>query len=146
MIVGGVVGLAMERLLIRHLYGRPLDSFIITWGVAILLREFLEALFGSGYKSIAIPAVPKVFTEVSISGGTYPAYRLVVMLVIAIVAIALILWYRRSNVRDVIMASFSNSQLAQLAGINTRSVAMIVFTLSAASASAAGALIALLRQ
>ncbi|MCH9844410.1 MAG: branched-chain amino acid ABC transporter permease [Alphaproteobacteria bacterium] len=137
-LLAGLAGFIMERLLIKHLYHRPLDSFIITWGVAILLREICEAIFGAGYQSLNVPQWKLPFT----SSFDYPSYRLIIMTFIIISAILLVLWYRKSNVRHKIIATIDNPELAQSLGINTNRIATVGFTVSAASAGLAGALLA----
>ena len=73
-----LVALVLERTIIRHLYGRMFDSLLATWGIAILLRELVEVIFGRGYQSVP----PPVSGTISVLGVDYPAYRIVVILCI----------------------------------------------------------------
>ena len=53
--VCAILGLAVERIMIRPLYRRPFDTLVATWGLSLLLRKIAEAIFGLGYKSVNIP-------------------------------------------------------------------------------------------
>ena len=55
LVVCGVLGWAVERALIRPLYERPFDTLLATWGLSLLLREIVEAIYGKGYKSLVVP-------------------------------------------------------------------------------------------
>ena len=81
-----LVAFALERTIIRHLYGRMFDSLLATWGIAILLREAVELIFGRGYQSVS----PPIGGTLSILGADYPAYRIVVIIVIIIIIIILV--------------------------------------------------------
>ena len=50
-----IVAFIVERLVIRHLYGRMFDSLLATWGISILLREVVELAFGRGFQSVDLP-------------------------------------------------------------------------------------------
>ena len=54
-LVVALVGLVVERLVIRFLYGRMIDTMLATWGLSLLLRKSAEAIWGLGYKSLALP-------------------------------------------------------------------------------------------
>src|SRR5271170_6691637 len=70
MLVCGVLGLVVERGLIRPLYDRPFDTLVATWGLSLLLRKIAEAIFGLGYYSVDMPLAGTV----QFLGTDYPAY------------------------------------------------------------------------
>ena len=134
----GLVALIMERTVIRHLYGRPFDSLLATWGLSILLRELVELAFGRGYQSVA-RSLPGT---VSVAGTDYPAYRIVVMLCIWAFFIALWLWYRRSRIGIEIKAMVEKRELAEACGINTQKLSAGCFVFAALTAGIAGMVLA----
>ncbi len=134
----GLIALLMERLVIRHFYGRAFDSLLATWGLSILLRETVELIFGRGYQSVP-QYVPGTF---SISGTDYPLYRLVVMAGIIPIFAGLYIWYRKSKIGVEIKAMVENPSLAQACGINTSRLSAGCFIFGALTAGVAGLLLA----
>lgn len=132
------IGWAMEWSVVRHLYRRPFDTLLATWGIAILLRECVEALFGRGYRS-----VDQTFAgTVDVFGVRYPSYRLLLMAAIAALFVALWLWYRRSNAGARIQAMVSNPELAAAVGIDAARLARATFAFGSAMAGLAGVMLA----
>lgn len=134
----GVVALILERTIVRHLYGRPFDSLLATWGVSILLREIVELLFGRGYQSVASP-LPGTM---SVLGTDYPAYRIVVIAGVFVFFAILIAWYRRSAIGTEIKAMVENRELAHACGINTSRLSSLCFVFGALTAGIAGMVLA----
>lgn len=138
LITVGVTAILMERLVIRHFYGRPFDSLLATWGLSILLREIVELFFGRGYQSVPQPLPGTV----DILGSDYPLYRLVVMAGVVIFFAVIFLWYRRSRIGVDIKAMVENPQLAESCGINTRRLSAGCFVFGALTAGFAGMILA----
>ena len=110
-----IVAYALERAIIRHLYGRMFDSLLATWGIAILLREGVELIFGRGYQSVS----PPITGTANILGTDYPAYRIAVIVGIVLAFAGLYWWNTRSKVATQIKAMVGNPDLAEAIGINT---------------------------
>ncbi len=138
LLVCGVVGWLVEWLMIRHLYSRPFDTLLATWGLAILMRKAVEGVFGRGYQSID-QIVPGT---VHLLGVDYPAYRIVLFCLIAVVFAALFGWYQRSNTGARIKAMVSNPDLAAAVGIDTVLLARMTFVFGVCTAGLAGVLLA----
>jgi urea ABC transporter permease protein UrtB len=136
--VCGVLGFVVERWLVRPLYARPFDTLVVTWGLSLLLRKIAEAMFGLGYKSLGEP----LGGTVEVLGATYPRYRLVLMLVAAVVLGGLVLWYGRSRTGTRIRAMVGNPDLARALGIPVRRYASVTFVVGTSLAGLAGVLIA----
>lgn len=134
----GIVAFLMERLVIRHFYGRPFDSLLATWGLSILLREIVELIFGRGYQSVSQPLPGTV----SFLGTDYPLYRLIVMGGIIVFFVVLYAWYRRSRIGTEIKAMVENPQLAESCGINTGRLSTGCFVFGAMTAGIAGMILA----
>ena len=137
-VAAGATGALVEWLVIRHLYHRPFDTFLATWGLAVLLREAIEALFGREYRSVdqLLPGT------VDLGGIEYPVYRLVLLGFVIVAFAGLMLWYRRSNTGARIKAMVSNPPLAAAVGIDTVRLARWTFVFGVSTAGLAGALLA----
>lgn len=132
------LGYAVERVLIRPIAARPFDTLLATWGLSILLRKAMEALFGRGYQSIE----HGMTGTVDVLGTTYPAYRLWLMAGVITAFALLAWWYRRSPAGARVQAMVANPRLAELMGLDTRRMAARAFVLGVVCAGVAGALLA----
>lgn len=137
-LICAIVGFLVEVSIIRHLYRRPFDTLLATWGLAILMRKGVEVTFGREYKSIdqTLPGTVNLF------GVDYPAYRLVLVLTILVMFFLLFVWYRRSNTGARIRAMVQNPQLAGAVGIDTARLSRATFVAGVAIAGLAGVLLA----
>ena len=136
--VCGVLGLVVERWLVRPLYSRPFDTLVVTWGLSLLIRKTAEAIFGLGYKSLTEP----VTGTVEVLGATYPRYRLVLVAISVVVLVGLILWYSRSRTGTRIRAMVGNPELARALGIPVNRFASATFAVGACLAGLGGVMVA----
>lgn len=137
-IVVGLAGVVIEQLVIRHVYGRPIDTILATWGLSIAIKQVIVILFGPAAISLSNP-VPG---SVSIVGVEYPAYRLVIMAVAALLALATYLVVYRTSAGLQIRAVISNRAMAGSLGVNTRLMDRATFAVGAGLAGIAGAVMA----
>lgn len=136
--VCAVLGWMVERWLVRPLYARPFDMLLATWGLAMLMRKTVEAIWGKGYRNVESAfAAP-----MSIGNIQYPAYRLGLILLAIALMVGLYFWYRRSTAGLRVRAMTSNPVLAQALGIDTRRLASRTFIVGVVLAGAAGVLLA----
>jgi urea transport system permease protein len=133
-----MVAFALERIIIRHLYGRMFDSLLATWGISILLREAVELIFGRGYQSVS----PPLSGTINILGADYPAYRLAVIVGIALGFTVLTWWNLRSKAATQIKAMVGNPELAEAVGINTARLSTGAFVFGCCTAGLAGLVLA----
>jgi urea transport system permease protein len=85
-VVVGALGMLLDRGMLRHLYERPLDTLVVTWGLSIVLREVLKLVFGPATLNVPSP-IPG---QVAVFGVAYPAYRLfLIVTCIAVLAVVL---------------------------------------------------------
>lgn len=132
------VAFAVERSIVRHLYGRMFDSLLATWGLSILLREGVELIFGRSYQSVPVP----IAGTVSVFGTDYPAYRIAVIIGIALGFGGLLWWNARSRVASRIKAMVGNPELAGAIGINTARLSAGSFVFGCTTAGLAGLILA----
>ncbi len=132
-----IVGWLVEWSIIRHLYKRPFDTLLATWGLAILMRKGIEVAFGREYKSID----QTISGTVNLLGVDYPAYRLLLMALILVLFILLFAWYQRSNTGSRIKAMVQNPELAAAVGIDTARLSRSTFIFGVSTAGLAGVLL-----
>ena len=133
-----IVGWLMEWTIIRHLYNRPFDTLLATWGVAILIRKGIEAIFSRDYKSVdqVMPGT------IDILGITYPSYRLILIAIIIFLFVTLFAWYQKSKTGLRIRAMVQNPDLASAVGIDTSRLSTVTFIIGVSFAGLAGVLLA----
>jgi|TARA_R110002072_G_scaffold176934_6_gene332795 branched-chain amino acid transport system permease protein/urea transport system permease protein len=137
-LVVGLVGLLVEELLIRRVYSRLLDTILATWGLSILLKQAVILGFGPGSHSVVKP----LDFNLRLLGVDYPVYRLFIM-VAAIAIIAATFWFFfRTRMGLSARSVIANRDMAACLGINTRRLDRVTFSLGAALAGFAGALMA----
>jgi branched-chain amino acid transport system permease protein/urea transport system permease protein len=134
----GLLGAAVERIMIRPLYRRSFDTLVATWGLSLLLRKIAEAIFGLGFRSVTIPLPGTV----KFLGTEYPIYRLVLIAISVVVVAVLVVWYGRSRTGTRIRAMVGNPELAQAQGISVRRLAANTFITGTCLAGLAGVMIA----
>jgi branched-chain amino acid transport system permease protein len=135
--IGFGCGMVIERLVVRPLYSRPLDAILATWGLGIILGQLITLAFGREVQFVQSP----VTGAMDLLGASYSQYRLI--LVFAAVALALVLGLVLNGTRLGLQtrAVIMNETLARALGINSGLVRFVTFSLGAALASLAGALI-----
>ncbi len=132
-----VLGVLMERLVIRHFYGRPAeDQILVTFGLGIVFVETVRFFFGSLSQSMPPPAWAAGVT--SLGFMIYPTYRLAVVGIIAVALLALYLVLYRSRLGMIVRAGIEDSVMVDSLGINVMRVFMIVFGIGSMAAGFAG--------
>lgn len=137
-IVLAIVGLAVEELVVRHIYRRFIDSILATWGISLALKQTVIVLFGPTAQSIVSP-IPG---PVEIFGVVYPAYRLFIMGVAVLLTGATFLLFYRTSLGLAVRGVIANRAMAASLGINTRALDRATFAIGAALAGVAGAVMA----
>jgi branched-subunit amino acid ABC-type transport system permease component len=136
-LVVGLIGLVVERLIIRHLYGRIVETMLATWGLSLFIVGLLTMLFGDTTEGVPTP-VPGI----SIGAYQTSGYGL---LVIALTAIALGFAYvvlKSSRIGLLARATMQNADMAAALGTDTSKVYAITFAFGAALAGFAGGVLA----
>ncbi len=130
-------GVAMERLIIRHFYARPLeDQLLVTFGLAICFVEGVRLIFSSQSLSVPPPAVLAGIT--SLGFMLYPTYRLAVVGIVAVALLVLFLVLYRTRLGLIVRAGIEDAVMVDSLGINVDRVFMVVFGIGAMAAGFAG--------
>jgi urea transport system permease protein len=135
-------GVAMERLVIRHLYKRPLETLLATFGISIALQQILKNVFGTQARPLTAPGWldgALVFNDVvSIS------YIRIAIFVLALIFLAFFLWLmKRTRLGLEVRAVTQNPTMAASMGINPDRINMLTFGLGSGIAGIAGVAIGL---
>ena len=142
----GLVGMAVERVLVRPLYGRrPDEPLLLTFGLGYVLVEAVRILYGSDGQPFDTPAI--LSGGLDIEGlGYFPAYRLFVIAVT--VALMLALWWllERTRFGLVVRGASRDPEIMAVLGIDTARVFLVVFGIGTALAALAGLLAAPMRS
>ncbi len=143
-IIVGLIGLLIELLTIRPLYGRPpLHHLLLTFGLSLIAQNAIKLIWGNDIYSVETPQVLRGI--VSFLGVYYPKYRLFVLGFSSVLAIAI--WYviTRTRYGVVIRAGTEDIETLEALGINTGRVFTTVFVSCSALAAVAGAVVAPMR-
>jgi urea transport system permease protein len=141
-VVAGAIGLVLERLLIRRLYGRPLDTLLVTWGVSLILQQAARDLFGA--PNVEVRAPTWLDGGVDVGGITIGANRLFIMAIVVVSVTAIWFYLTRSPQGRRTRAVVENRQLAACSGISTTTVDQRTFFIGSGLAGVAGVGITLL--
>ena len=132
-----VVGVVMERVVIRHFYNRPHeDQLLVTFGLGICFVEIVRFFFSSLTKTV--PAPPLMSGITSLGFMFYPTYRLAVVGIVAVALIALYIVLYRTKLGMIVRAGIEDSVMVDSLGINVYKVFMVVFGIGAMAAGFAG--------
>ena len=141
-IVLALVGLLLERFIIRRFYAVPIIAMLGTYAIGLVIREIVRGLLGGHYKSISEP-IPGVFT---VFGVDFSAWRTVIVLLTVAIVAGTWLFLARTSVGLQVRGSLENPNLARACGISTTRLYAFTFAFGAALAGLAGALIVPLYQ
>ena len=132
-----LVGVVMERVVIRHFYSRPHeDQLLVTFGLGIVFVETVRFFFGSLSK--AVPAPPALVGITPIGFMLYPTYRLALLGIVAVALIALYIVLYRTRIGMIVRAGIEDSVMVDSLGIDVYKVFMLVFGIGAMAAGFAG--------
>ena len=136
-LAAALVGAAMERTVIRWLYGRPLETLLATWGISLVLMQAVRTLFGAQNVAVENPAW--------LSGGwallpnlTLPYNRLAILGFAALVLGGMALLLARTRLGLMVRGVTQNRRMAACVGVNTAKVDTLAFALGSGIAGLAG--------
>ena len=133
-----LVGMAVEVIAIRRLYGRDhLDHVLGTFGLLLFFNELVRLIWGPAGMTLPLPS--EMLTAVQVLPGVYyPAYRIVIIAMTLVVALLLYILVMRTRIGMLIRAGASNREMVGALGVNIKLLYTLVFGLGAALAGFAG--------
>ncbi len=142
-VVAALIGIALERVLIRRLYGRPLDTLLATWGVSLILQQAARSIFGAPNVQVVAPSWLRGGLQI-VPGLTLPYPRLFI-LALAIACLFGVYFYLFRTYRGrLIRAVMQDRQMAGALGVKTSQIDVSTFALASGLAGVAGCALALL--
>ncbi len=133
----GVFGIIVERLIIRHLYGRIIDSLLATWGLSLFLIGFVTVVFGNTVEGVSTP-----FSGLPIGQYTVAIYTLFLIFAAVAFITSVYLTLRYTKAGLIARATMQNPDMVESLGVNSKLVYMATFGIGAAFAGLAGGLLA----
>ncbi len=135
-LVVAAFGALIERLLLRRLPGEPLAQVLVTLGISFMVADFCLMVWGGDPISVATPTHLVGFVRYGVA--VFPLYRLAIIGIAAVVAVALWLLLERTRLGAMIRAGVDDPDMARVVGIRVSQIFTIVFGLGAALAGFAG--------
>lgn len=135
--VAALVGMAIERSVIRYLYGRPLETLLATWGVSLILIQIVRAVFGA--QNVEVRNPDWMSGGVTVLGGLVLPYNRIAIIAFAAITV-LLTWIllNRTRLGLYVRAVTQNRAMASCTGIPTERVDMLAFGLGSGIAGLGG--------
>lgn len=135
-LIAGSVGIAIERGIIRWLYGRPLETLLATWGLSLILQQAVRSIFGPSNREVGNPGWMEGAAEIGSLSLTYNRIWIIVfaMLVMLVLQLAL----RKTRFGLQMRAVTQNREMAGAMGIRTGRIDALTFGLGSGIAGIAG--------
>jgi urea transport system permease protein len=135
-LVAGLIGILIERTVIRFLYGRPLETLLATWGISLILQQGVRTIFGPTNREVGTPAWMSGALEI---GGLSLTYNRIAIVVFAFAVFAtLLLVLRYTSLGLYVRAVTQNRRMAGSMGIRTNRIDALAFGLGSGVAGIAG--------
>jgi urea transport system permease protein len=135
-LVTALVGIAIERGIIRWLYGRPLETLLATWGLSLILQQAVRTIFGPTNKEVGNPSWMSGAFELGGITITYNRMWIIVFTLAVFVALLGLLRFTRLGLE--MRAVTQNRQMAASMGIRTARIDALTFGLGSGIAGIAG--------
>jgi branched-chain amino acid transport system permease protein len=132
-----VIGLMVERMVIRWLYARPLIAMLGTYALGVVIRETVRGLLGGLYQNVPAP----LSGSFMVAGIAFAQWRVAIMVITILVIAASGVLLTMTSFGLRVRASLENPALARASGISTGAVYAATFTFGVALAGLAGALV-----
>jgi urea transport system permease protein len=136
-LAAAVVGILLERGVIRFLYGRPLETLLATWGISLFLMQSVRTLFGAQNVQVENPVWMSGGLEI-MSGVVLPYSRIVIIFFAAFVVLLMWVLLTRTRLGLFVRAVTQNRSMASCVGVATPRVDMLAFGLGSGIAGLAG--------
>jgi urea transport system permease protein len=133
----GLIGLVVERLIVRFLYGRMIDTMLATWGLSLLLIGLVTLIFGNSAVSVPAP-IPGYQVGRYQMGG----YNLFIIATSAILMFSMWLVLRYTRVGLIARGAMQGADVVAALGHNPKTIYMVTFTVGAALSGLAGGILA----
>lgn len=136
-LVAGAFGVAIERGIIRFLYGRPLETLLATWGLSLILQQLVRTIFGPTNKEVGNPTW--MSGAIELDGGVLLTYNRIWIIVFSLLVVALLALILKKTALGLEMRAVTqNRRMAASMGIRTGRVDAMTFGLGSGIAGMGG--------
>ncbi len=135
-VVAGLTGIAIERSLIRWLYGRPLETLLATWGLSLVLQQAVRSIFGPSNRDVDTPSWMSGVTHLGGLTLTWNRMYIILFALLVLAAMAAVLRFTSFGLR--MRAVTQNRRMAAAMGIRTPWIDALTFGLGSGVAGMAG--------
>jgi urea transport system permease protein len=133
----GLLGMLVEYVLIRHLYRRPLDTLLATWGLSLILQQVYRSVFGA--REVGVDQPDWMMGAANLSDNIQiPINGMIVITLTTLITIAVYLLIFRMSWGKRVRAVMSNRVMADAVGIDTERVDRVTFGIGCGIAGVAG--------
>jgi urea transport system permease protein len=132
-----LVGVVMERVVLRHLYGRPLETLLATWGISLILMQTVRTVFGAQNVAVENPSWMSGGIEV-LANLSLPWNRVLIVLFALMVLAAVALLISQTRLGLFVRGVTQNRAMASCMGVNTARIDTYAFALGSGIAGLAG--------
>ncbi len=136
-VIAAALGALMEVTLVRHLYGRPLDTLLATWGVGLILQQAARSIFGAPNVNVSSPLWLSGGLDIG-TGFLLPYKRIFIFALVIVVVIAVYYYLYRTVSGRRLRAVMQNREMASCLGVRSRWVDASTFALGTGLAGVAG--------
>ncbi|WP_420791523.1 urea ABC transporter permease subunit UrtB [Enterovibrio qingdaonensis] len=136
-VVSGFVGVLLERSVIRHLYGRPLETLLATFGISLILQQAVRSIFSPLNRSVSTPEFMSGMIDVT-PMLQLTASRMYIIVFCLMVFFALLFVLQRTPLGLQVRAVSQNRSMARAMGVRSEWVDMATFGLGSGIAGVAG--------
>jgi branched-chain amino acid transport system permease protein len=133
----GIVGVIVERLVVRFLYGRMMDTLLATWGLSLLITGIMTTIFGNTMEGVSTP-----FGNFRIGEIAESQYKFFVIGIAVAVMVAVYLVLKHTKLGLIARGTMQNANMANALGISPSAVYTATFGVGAALTGLAGAVLA----
>ena len=136
-LASAIVGIVLERSVIRHLYGRPLETLLATWGISLVLIQSVRLIFGAQNVAVENPFYLSGGIEV-FSGVIFPYSRIAIIIFVIFIVVLIWMLLQKTPLGLQVRAVTQNREMAACMGISTHKVDMWTFGLGSGVAGLGG--------
>ena len=135
-LVAGAIGVAIERGIIRYLYGRPLETLLATWGISLILQQAVRTIFGPTNRQVGSPSFMSGSIDIGNLSITYNRFWIIIFALFVFMMLIVVLKYTPFGLQ--MRAVTQNRPMASAMGIRTPWVDAMTFGLGSGVAGMAG--------
>jgi urea transport system permease protein len=136
-LAAALVGAVLERLVLRHLYGRPLETLLATWGISLVLMQGVRSLFGAQNVGVENPSWMSGGVQL-LANLSLPYNRLIIIGFALFVLVGMTLLISKTRLGLFVRGVTQNRPMASALGVNTARIDTYAFSLGCGIAGLAG--------